>query len=239
MTTLAVIPARLDSFRLPRKPLALIGDRPMVQWVYDAAVGSEQFDEVVVATDSPEIASCVEAFGGRVEITSSAHQSGTDRVAEVAQRYAADFIANVQGDQPFATTEALRALMAPFAKDEPAMTTVACPLDEAARSDPHVVKVACAKSGDALLFTRAAIPSGDITPDVPVFHHLGLYAFTRRFLEEYASLPRTPLERCESLEQLRALEHGYRIQVSVIAKPLLEVNTQEDLDSARAAIGAS
>lgn len=237
MTALAVIPARLDSFRLPRKPLALIGDKPMVQWVYDAAVASNVFDDVVVATDNSEIADCVVGFGGRVEMTAATHRSGTDRVAEVAQRFPADFVANVQGDQPFATADALRALMAPFSRDEPAMTTVACPLDDAGRRDTNVVKVVCARSGDALIFTRAVVPHGEITPDVPVFHHLGLYAFTRQFLAEYATLPPTPLERCESLEQLRALEHGYRIQVSVIAAPLLEVNTQADLEAARELVG--
>lgn len=235
MKILAVIPARYDSQRLPGKVLSQIDTRPMIQWVYEAAKSCTDFSQVVVATDSQIVADCVRQFGGEVEMTSD-HATGTDRVAEVAQRYPEmNAVANVQGDQPFVTPEILSQLVSPYLKGEsPEMTTVACPLEmNAGYQDPNTVKVLCDRHNRAIYFSRAAIPYFRQTVDVPVFHHLGLYAFRRDFLTKYAKLKPTPLELAEGLEQLRALEHGYAIQVCPIEKPLLEVNTFDELLKAR------
>lgn len=236
MKLLAVIPARYASTRFPGKPLVMIGDRPMVQRVYEAARSCQAFSKVIVATDSEKIADCVRGFGGLVEMTSSDHETGTDRVAEVAGRHSEmDVVANVQGDQPFVTSEMLTQLVAPYlAGKAPDMTTLACPLTgESAYRDPNTVKVLCDRHQQALYFSRAPIPYYRNRQAAPVYHHLGLYAFRRDFLAHYSQLTPTPLEQCEALEQLRVLEHGYRIMVSQTAASILEINTPEDLEKSK------
>lgn len=236
MKILAVIPARYNSQRFPGKPLVTISDRPMVQWVYEAAKSCSAFSHVVVATDSEAVAECVRGFGGAVEITCSSHQTGTDRVAEVAERYPQiDVIANVQGDQPFVTTQMLTQLVTPYLQGElPDMTTLACPLDPVTGyCNPNVVKVLCDRHSRAIYFSRSSIPYFRHPGVVPVFHHLGLYAFSRHFLAKYTSLTPTPLEQCEGLEQLRVLEHGYNIIVCQTANAVLEINTPADLLQAK------
>jgi 3-deoxy-manno-octulosonate cytidylyltransferase (CMP-KDO synthetase) len=232
MKILAVIPARYSSQRLPGKVLLNIGDRPMVQWVYEAAIQCPAFSKVVVATDNEEVAACVRGFGGAVEMTSSTHETGTDRVAEVAERYPGmDVVVNVQGDQPFVTSEMLLKLVQPYLEGEtPEMTTLATPLDhETGHSDPNVVKVLCDRTHHALYFSRSPIPYFRNPGIVPVHHHLGLYAFRCDFLVNYAQLTPTPFEQCEGLEQLRVLEHGFKIRVCYSEKMTLEINTPEDL----------
>ncbi|HEY9768112.1 MAG TPA: 3-deoxy-manno-octulosonate cytidylyltransferase [Coleofasciculaceae cyanobacterium] len=236
MKILAVIPARYGSQRLPGKVMSQIGDRPMIQWVYEAAKNCADFEQVVVATDNQIVADCVRQFGGEVEMTRANHITGTDRVAEVAERYPEmTAIANVQGDQPFVTPEILSQLVSPYLKGEsPEMTTVACPLEmNAGYQDPNTVKVLCDRYNRAIYFSRASIPYFRNTVDVPVFHHLGLYAFRQDFLSIYASLEPTPIELAEGLEQLRAIEHGFAIQVCPIKQALLEVNTFDELLKAR------
>ncbi|MGD1921465.1 MAG: 3-deoxy-manno-octulosonate cytidylyltransferase [Pleurocapsa sp.] len=236
MKILAVIPARYDSQRLAGKVLALIGNKPMVQWVYEAAVNSKVFTKVVVATDSQLVADRVISFGGDVEMTSSNHSTGTDRVAEVATRYREfSVVVNVQGDQPFVTSQMLKELVIPYLEGElPEMTTLACPLNQkTGYHDPNVVKVLCGQKQQALYFSRSPIPFYRNPTEVPVFHHLGLYAFRQDFLETYTQLPSTPVEQCEGLEQLRVLEHGYTIRVCQTAKGVVEVNTAEDLIKAQ------
>jgi 3-deoxy-manno-octulosonate cytidylyltransferase (CMP-KDO synthetase) len=242
MDILAVIPARYHSQRFPGKPLVKIDDRPMVQWVYEAAKSCSAFSKVVVATDSEAIADCVRGFGGAVEMTRNDHQTGTDRVAEVAERYPQmGAIANVQGDQPFVTAEMLTQLVTPYLLGEsPEMTTLACPLDrETGYADPNIVKVLCDRHGRALYFSRSPIPYFRHSGTAPVFHHLGLYAFRRDFLSAYATLTPTPLEYCEGLEQLRVLEHGHSIFVRQAQKTVLEINTPGDLLQAQALIAQS
>jgi 3-deoxy-manno-octulosonate cytidylyltransferase (CMP-KDO synthetase) len=236
-TILAVIPAREAAQRFPGKPLADLNGRPLVQWVYDAATSCPAFSEVIVATESETIAERVREFGGQVELTSPDHPSGTDRVAEVAERHPeAEVVANVQGDQPFATAAMLTALVEPYLEGEtPPMTTLACPLEDPAWwDDPNVVKVVRGVDGYALYFSRSSIPHGaaDEGSEVKPLHHLGLYAFTRETLLRFPTLSPTPLERQERLEQLRALEHGIRIRVCDTERPVLEVNTPEDLAAA-------
>jgi 3-deoxy-manno-octulosonate cytidylyltransferase (CMP-KDO synthetase) len=228
---LAVIPARYDSQRFPGKPLVMIGDRPMVQWVYEAARRCNAFTEVVVATDSERVAACVRGFGGKLEMTASTHLTGTDRVAEVAGRYPEmDVVVNVQGDQPFVTAAMLDALIQPYLDGaRPEMTTLACPLPDGAHADPNAVKVILDQHRKALYFSRAPIPYYRNAGVAPVFHHLGLYAFRRDFLETYAHLTPTPLEGIEGLEQLRVLEHGHTIIVGHTPASVPEINTPEDL----------
>lgn len=235
MEILAVIPARYDSQRFPGKPLVMIQDRPMVQWVYEAAMRCTAFSKVVVATDSQLVADCVRAFGGVVEMTSSEHQTGTDRVAEVAQRYPQmQAIANVQGDQPFVTDEMLTQLVTPYLEGKsPDMTTLACPLEQSDYFNPNAVKVLCDRYNRALYFSRSPIPYYRTPGPAPVFHHLGLYAFRRDFLANYAELPPTPLEQCEGLEQLRVLENGGSIHVCQTQKAVIEINTPADLVQAQ------
>jgi len=236
MKILAVIPARYASQRFPGKPLVKIGDRPMVQRVYEAALGCPDFAKVVVATDDDRIADCVQRFGGVVEMTHSGHETGTDRVAEVAERYPEmDVVVNVQGDQPFVTPEMLSQLVSPYLQGEkPPMTTLACPLEwEGGYPDPNTVKVLCDQAGNALYFSRSSIPyQRNVRHGLPVYHHLGLYAFERSFLDQYAQLLATPLEQCEGLEQLRVLEHGFKIRVCLTEQAVLEINTPEDLEKA-------
>ena len=231
MKILAVIPARYDSQRLAGKVLAPIGNKPMVQWVYEAAAQSSVFTKVVVATDSLLVADCVIGFSGEVEMTGSQHSTGTDRVAEVATRYPEfSVVVNVQGDQPFVTSTMLAELVTPYLEGEsPEMTTLACPLDREGYHNPNSVKVLCGQKQQALYFSRSPIPFYRNPVEVPVYHHLGLYAFRQDFLETYTQLPATPIEQCEGLEQLRVLEHGYTIRVCQTAKAVVEVNTAEDL----------
>jgi 3-deoxy-manno-octulosonate cytidylyltransferase (CMP-KDO synthetase) len=234
----AVIPVRHAATRFPGKPLADLDGRPLVQWVYEAAKSCAAFDYVVVATDSEEIARRVREFGGVAELTRHDHPTGTDRVAELAERHDdADVIANVQGDQPFATAEMLNALVAPYlAGERPSMTTLACPLlDPTWWTDPNVVKVVRGVNGYALYFSRSPIPYGAVAEDsrVKPLHHLGLYAYDRDTLLRFTTLSPTPLEQQEHLEQLRALENGIGIRLCDTARSILEVNTPEDLEQAR------
>jgi 3-deoxy-manno-octulosonate cytidylyltransferase (CMP-KDO synthetase) len=235
---LAVVPVRYEASRFPGKPLADLNGRPLVQWVYEAAASCTVYDDVIVATDNDEIAARVRDFGGHVELTRDDHPTGTDRVAEVAERHAdADVIVNVQGDQPFVVPQMLHALVEPYlAGERPAMTTLACPIVETASwTNPNVVKVVRGVDGYALYFSRSPIPHGamDAGANVKPLHHLGLYAFARETVLRLRTLPPTPLEQQERLEQLRALEHGIDIRVCETDRPLVEVNTPEDLDQAR------
>jgi 3-deoxy-manno-octulosonate cytidylyltransferase (CMP-KDO synthetase) len=235
MKILAVVPVRLEAARLPRKPLADLGGKPLVQWVYEAGRACKAFDEVVVATDADEIAECVAGFGGQAQLTSPDHRTGTDRVAEVAETYSDfDVVVNLQGDLPFAGEDVLAAAVEPYlAGESPPMTTVACPLDDRRLlQDPNVVKVVCDSGGNALYFSRSPIPH-PAGGDHSSLHHLGIYAFTREGLLGFRSLQPTPLEQRERLEQLRALEHGMPIRVTRVTAAPLEVNTPEDLEAAR------
>jgi 3-deoxy-manno-octulosonate cytidylyltransferase (CMP-KDO synthetase) len=238
MKILCVIPSRIQSTRLPRKPLLLIQGKPMIQWVYENAVKCPIITKVVVATDSEEIAAVVKSCGGNVEMTSASLQTGSDRVATVAEKYAdMDIIINLQGDEPFVKPKMLEQLVAPYlAGEKPEMTTLAYKLDlEKDYADPRIVKVITALNSDALYFSRAPIPyfTDSTKTAAPTYHHVGLYAFRRDFLLHYRNLPQTPLEKAESLEQLRALEHGYRIRVCLTEERTVEVNDEKDLIAAQ------
>jgi len=209
-----------------------LGDRPIVQWVWDATVASDVFTDVVVATPDAEIADTVAGFGGSVVLTSERHVTGTDRVAEVAAAHDHEVVANVQGDQPFVTADMLRALVAPFALDvAPPMSTLATAFSSPEEvADSNMVKVVTDRSGNALYFSRAPIPFAREGRKVAALHHIGLYGFQRAFLAEFAALDATPLELAEGLEQLRALEYGHRIRVAEVAEvSTIEINTPDDM----------
>jgi 3-deoxy-manno-octulosonate cytidylyltransferase (CMP-KDO synthetase) len=236
--TLAVIPARLGASRLPRKPLRLIGGVPLVVRVWQRVAAIGFADEVVVATDSDEIASVVRAAGGAATLTSPDHPSGTDRVAEVAeQRRYDDFEAfvNVQGDEPFVSEAAIRSATDLVTSGRFPLGTAAAPAGDEVLALPHVVKVIAADDGRALYFSRAPIPWLREPGDAPlradlVRQHIGVYAYTRRALAAWVALPQHPLERIERLEQLRPLAAGVAMGVAVVRElPAGGVDTEDDL----------
>ncbi len=232
-----LIPARLAATRLPDKPLADLGGKPMIQRVYEQALKAERVSEVIVATPDAAIREAVEAFGGNVIMTSDTHPTGTDRLAEAARSLSEgiEIIVNVQGDEPLIDPATIDAVADPLLSD-PAVVMVSamCPLPEEAWSDPARVKVVCDQNGNALYFSRHPIPFRR-SADAPVKPrlHLGLYAYRRSFLLTFAALAPTPLERTESLEQLRVLEHGYRIRMVETADAPLAIDTPEDLARVR------
>lgn len=236
MKTICVIPARYGSTRLPGKPLLDIAGKPLIQRVYERALQASAPERVVVATDHEKIAAAVESFGGEAMMTLATHPTGTDRIAEVAARYTeADVIVNVQGDEPLidpALIDRLAAQMA--AREDIAMATVAAPLAEADYDNRNAVKVICNLKGDAMYFSRSLIPYPRHAFTVPPQKHVGIYAYRREFLLQFAGLTPTPAERTESLEQLRALEHGYRIGVITTDRELIGVDTLEELLRVRA-----
>lgn len=239
MKVIGVIPARMAATRLPNKPLIDIGGKPMIQRVWERASEAACLNGLVVATPDLAIYEAVEAFGGAAVMTSDAHRSGTDRLAEVAAGQDADILVNIQGDEPLIEPETIERVVAPFLLD-PALPMASvmcvCPLEE--RDNPATVKVVCNRRGDALYFSRARIPfqrNADSTEGAAqVMQHVGLYAYRRDFLLEFAALPPTPLEQTESLEQLRALENGYTIRLVTIDRAPLSVDTPDDLERVRA-----
>ncbi len=228
---LCVIPARYASTRLPGKPLKDIQGKPMIVRVYERAREARRLLDTVVATDDERIKAALEAAGGKAVMTRSDHPTGTDRLAEVAEKYPdVDTILNVQGDEPLIDPALIDELAAAFDEDEElAMATVATPIeDEAERDNPNNVKVVLDKQGYALYFSRSRIPYPR-KAGAPVYKHIGIYAYRRSFLLAYAKMAPTPLETSESLEQLRALENGYRIKVITTDRKFVGVDTEEDL----------
>ena len=208
-----VIPARYHSTRFPGKPLADIAGRSMIEHVYARASAAPGVNAVIVATDDARIAHAVERFGGLARMTLSTHPTGLDRVAEVAADLDCDIVVNVQGDEPLIEPHMIAEVVEPLDSDASVrMSTLRRHIsDPAEHGNPHVVKVVVDLEGNALYFSRSAVPSaGDAS--VPRFKHIGLYAYRRAFVSTLASLPRTPLEIAESLEQLRAIEHGFKIR---------------------------
>lgn len=241
MLPIAVIPSRYASTRFPGKPLALIAGKPMVQHVYDRCTESGAFGRILVATDDDRIAEVVRGFSGEVVMTAPECPSGTDRVAEVARRLPdAQVLVNIQGDEPLIAPEALRAISAPFLDPAVEMATLVRALTPEERGNPNVVKAVLAENGDALYFSRADLPfdrdaqQGNTPAGIARYAHLGIYGYRRDTLLKLASLPPTPLELCERLEQLRALGHGIRIRCAVTSFISIGVDTPADLTAAEA-----
>ena len=245
----AVIPARYGSTRLPGKPLAIIGGKPMIQHVYENASKAKLLDQIIVATDDRRIEEAVKKFGGNVVRTSKDHASGTDRLAEVARKLkAADWLVNIQGDLPFIRSQTIARAIQPLMDDRKIpMGTVCTAIYEMKDwQNPNVVKVLKDRAGFALYFSRAPIPflrnnEIDVAGKTSTsssnqrlwgYRHLGLYVYRRDFLLKFAGLRPTPLERIESLEQLRALQNGYPIYVAEVDEQPIEVDTPADLKKA-------
>jgi 3-deoxy-manno-octulosonate cytidylyltransferase (CMP-KDO synthetase) len=231
VSAVAVIPARWASVRFPGKALAEVDGKPLIRHVWERAGRLATVQRVVVATDDERIAAAVRAFGGAVAMTSATHPSGTDRVAEVMRTERADLVVNLQGDEPVFDVAAVDELVRLMAGDATIqMGTLAHPIRDAdEREDLNVVKVVVDQSGYALYFSRAPIPFRRQAGFAVTLRHAGIYVFRAAFLQRFASLAPTPLERTETLEQLRALEHGVRIRVVVAAHGSLGVDTPADL----------
>lgn len=232
MKSICVIPARYSSTRLPGKPLKDICGKPMICRVWERASLAKLVSEVIVATDDARIIQAVEEHSGRAMMTRADHKTGTDRLAEIAEKFPdVDVIVNVQGDEPLIEPSLIDELIAEFAKDtDLQMATVATELKDADEANnPNNVKVVLDRYNDALYFSRSLIPYPRNASKSKTFKHIGIYAYRRQFLIDYAKMEPTPLEQAESLEQLRALENGFKIRVIKSDCRFVGVDTEEDL----------
>ena len=243
-TVLGVIPARLASTRLPRKVLRTIAGRPMLAWVYEAAIACPQLTSVVIATDSEEVADLCHKNNWPVQLTSSDLPSGTDRIHAVSQQLPADIYVNIQGDEPLLKPEHLTALLRPFAKSNVEVSTLKVLCTPENTTNPNAVKVVTANDGRALYFSRATIPydrdlrvhdgqeRNNAAPEY--WKHLGLYAYRKATLDRFFSFAPGTLEQTERLEQLRFLENGIDIHVESTDYDTIGVDTEEDLQRVEA-----
>ncbi|MHB1938157.1 MAG: 3-deoxy-manno-octulosonate cytidylyltransferase [Acidobacteriaceae bacterium] len=240
---IGVIPARLASTRLPRKVLREIAGQPMLAWVVQAAANAGVFDRLIVATDADEVAELCRTWGWECRMTSSELPSGTDRVHAVAQQLShehgpvqlSDIFVNIQGDEPLLRAEHFHALLLPFQRAEVNVSTLMarCPAEDI--GNPNVVKVVVDHHGNALYFSRAAIPynrDGNSRGNLPYWKHLGLYAYRKHILDRFPGLPSSQLEAMERLEQLRLLENGIDIHVEPVEHDTVGVDTEADLEIA-------
>ena len=244
LPALGVIPARLGSQRLPRKPLHRLAGKPLLQWVWERVRSFDLFAELVVATDAREVADAARAFGACVCMTSAAHPSGTDRVAEVARRpefRQFELIVNIQGDEPFVSSAALRAPL-DLLRSGKQLSTACVPIADAAElRDPSVVKVVRAADGSALYFSRAVVPFARDDHFEPLLagsdaylRHVGVYGYRRRALQRWVDLPEGRLEKIERLEQLRPLEAGMTISVALLPAEASGFGIDTPADAVRA-----
>jgi 3-deoxy-manno-octulosonate cytidylyltransferase (CMP-KDO synthetase) len=247
MKFLGIIPARFASTRFPGKPLADLGGKPLIQWVYENA--RKEIQNLIVATDHKDIYKAVKDFGGRSLMTSPDHPSGTDRCFEVArvladagERY--DVILNIQGDEPFVNPQDLQLLKGLFEDGNIEIATLATPLkDSEDLFDPNIVKMVCDANGTALYFSRQALPyqrnaaKDDWISEYGYLKHLGIYAYRYDTLAKISKLEPSSLEKAESLEQLRWLESGFRIRAGIVYQNSIGIDTPEDLELARNMLG--
>jgi 3-deoxy-manno-octulosonate cytidylyltransferase (CMP-KDO synthetase) len=243
MKIVAIIPCRYDSKRFRGKPLMAVHGKPLVQWVYERAKQTGLVSHVVVATDDERIYRLVEGFDGQALMTAPHHRSGSDRVAEAAGKLGLqneDVVINIQGDQPAFDPRCLLEIVSPL-KQDPALdmsTLIYRIKDTHEVKDPNCVKCVFDNDGFALYFSRSPIPlNRDASAPCDVFKHLGIYAFRKRFLDRFASLPQGRLEEIEKLEQLRVLEHGYRIKVVETRYDSRAVDTPDDIKKLEAVLG--
>ncbi len=242
-TAAIVIPARYAATRLPGKPLVTIGNKPLIQWVYERATQVPNVAEVLVATDDSRIVETVQQVGGKAILTPADFSSGTERVAFVARQLSYEIIVNLQGDEPLVDVQGVEQAIAWLSEhpDVP-VATLGCPLQQESQwQNPHVVKVITDQRHRALFFTRQAVPfyRDDAFHPIPgVFQHVGVYVFRRDFLQTYVTLPPAPMEQVEKLEQWRILWHGYPLQVIPIARCEPGVDTPEDVQRMEALLTA-
>ncbi|MCS7215070.1 MAG: 3-deoxy-manno-octulosonate cytidylyltransferase [Thermodesulfovibrio sp.] len=247
MVTFCVIPARYGSLRFPGKPLALIKDKPLVQHVYEKAKASKLITEVFVATDDIRIFNTVKHFGGNAIMTSSKHPSGTDRISEAVDKLIKEgyslsensIIINLQGDEPFIKVEMINQLVRLMKKGKNYIGTLVKQIeDEKDFQNPNIVKVVFNEKGYALYFSRSPIPFNrerfitGLAQNQFMYKHIGIYGYTVKTLKKFVSLPQSALEKIESLEQLRALENGIKIKVSITEYDSFGIDTPDDLKTA-------
>jgi 3-deoxy-manno-octulosonate cytidylyltransferase (CMP-KDO synthetase) len=236
MKSIAIIPARLGSTRLPRKMLREIAGTPLVGWVYEAVRSSPLLSDVIIATDSEEIMEACRRHGWNARMTSSTHRSGTERVHEVSNSIAADVYVNVQGDEPLVRPEQIATLLDVMKDSAVQVGTVKTPCQREDIANPNAVKVVTAPDGRAFYFSRATIPFDRDKTGPRYFKHLGLYAYSKPALDFFVSQPESTLEKSERLEQLRFLENGIAIYVGETPYDSVGVDTEEDLGRAAEAL---
>ena len=213
MNILAVIPSRYGSSRFPGKPLARICGKPMIQWVYERVKGVNEIEEVFVATDDERILKVVDTFGGKAVMTGEC-ACGTDRVYEASKDLDANIVLNIQGDEPLIKPEMIRDLIHAFDDPSVMMATLKKEMISEDVNDPNIVKVITDNNGDAVYFSRSIIPyNRDERKTVRYYKHIGIYGYTKEYLSKFVTLPQSELETTEKLEQLRSLEHGFKIRV--------------------------
>lgn len=238
MRAIGVIPARYEASRFPGKVLATLFDRPLIQYVYEEALKSSALEDLLVATDDERILKAVEAFGGRAVLTASLHKSGTDRLTEVVNPIDTQIVVNIQADEPLIHFSMINELVDCLLHqpDIPIATLIHKIEDIREIEDPNVVKVVKDKNNFALYFSRSPIPhlSASSSQSLTFYKHLGLYAYTKDFLFTFTNLPAGELETAERLEQLRALEHGYKIKLIETTLDTIGVDTPEDLERVKA-----
>lgn len=232
MRTICVIPARIDSSRFPKKVLAMLGEKPMLQWIWEAATSSEMFDDIAFAIDDQETARLIESFEGKYHMTSPDCPSGTDRLIELHEQgvMEGDIWVNWQGDEPFIHREMIENLLQTIDQDYDLWSLRKEIENEQDVEDPNVVKVVTDCQDRALYFSRSPIPyDRDALEDITYYKHIGIYAYTSDALKEISTLSPSPLELAEGLEQLRFLENGLSIQVHETAHETLGIDVPEDL----------
>ena len=239
MKFVAVIPARYGSSRFPGKPLAPILGKPMIQHVYERAKQSKLIDEVIVATDHEEISKVVEGFGGKAVMTSTTHETGSDRIQEVASKVDGDFFLTIQGDEPLIKPELIDLLISHAKESSDAVITAKVEIkSNDDKSDSNIVKVVTDINDFALYFSRSNIPFNRSGLDTAKsYKHLGIYGYPKNVLEEFVQLPQSPMEELEMLEQLRLLENGFKIKVFETTYEAVGVDTPEDIAKVETILG--
>jgi 3-deoxy-manno-octulosonate cytidylyltransferase (CMP-KDO synthetase) len=232
--TIALIPARYGATRLPGKLMKVLSGKTIIRRTYESVKNTGLFDDVFVVCDDERILTEIQAAGGKALMSIREHESGTDRIAEVAADIDADIIVNVQGDEPFIDAGALEDLLRLFENEEVQVGSLRLPIDAPERiQDPNCVKVVCDRHGKALLFSRAAIPFvRDTEAPVQYYQHIGVYAFRKQALMTFTQLPVSSLEAVEKLENLRLLENGIPIHLAIVSHVGLSIDTQADFDKA-------
>ncbi|HNW26422.1 MAG TPA: 3-deoxy-manno-octulosonate cytidylyltransferase [Candidatus Gastranaerophilaceae bacterium] len=240
--TAIIIPARYDSTRLKGKPLIIVNDKPIIQWVFEKAVKSKLADRIIIATDNQEIYNTAIMFGAEAEMTSDTHQSGSDRIAEVVEKYPEiSYIVNLQGDEPLITPESIDQIIKGVKDDKDAdiSTLVRVLTDKKEIENPNCVKCARDLNGYALYFSRSKIPYERNEGHSKIYGHLGIYGYKREALLKMTKLPQTSLELAESLEQLRALQNGMKIKTFVVDFSPVGIDTAEDLEKFKEIVSQS
>lgn len=231
--TAIIIPARYGSSRLEGKPLLKVNDKPIIQWVYEKAKSVKSADVVIVATDDERIYDAVKSFGGEVEMTSTEHKCGSDRIKEVVDRHEDfEYIINLQGDEPMIKEEMIEAVIDGVKNHNADISTLIRPIEEKNEvENPNLVKCVIDNNGFALYFSRSKIPFERKENPVPFYGHIGIYGYTRKALTAMTTSAQTSLEIAESLEQLRALQMGMKIKTSVVNEKPVGIDTMEDFEN--------